>query len=409
MGNLKTAKLICVTNHENNNKFYNMRQLSSNEWEAEWGRVGVTSTKKVYFMRDWEKKYKEKIKKGYKDQTELFIVDGVKKDFVDISDTSVAAIVRDLQAFANRSVAANYTVTTDQVTQKQVKEAQKILDALTQAVKKGRSTKLFNDELLELWMTVPRKIKNTREEILQFGTFNNKDKIDFAEKMLAEEQATLDVMRGQVKVATAQRGQKDDSPDLTILDAIGLTMAPVTAGDIKIINTQLGKFSNKFVCAWQVANERTRGQFDGFLNKVNNKHQKLLWHGSRNENWWSILDSGLVLRPANAVITGKFLGYGTYFANKARKSYGYTSASGSYWARGNSSRCFMSLYDVFIGNPLITNKHESWMYKLNWDRLRKEGDYDSVYFKGGADLINDEIVVYREEQTTIKYLVELSS
>ena len=67
------------------------------------------------------------------------------------------------------------------------------------------------------------------------------------------------------------------------------------------------------------------------------KNKKLLWHGSRNENWMSIISNGLILNP-NAVITGKMFGQGIYFAPKSRKSFGYTSYDGSYWARGNSKR-----------------------------------------------------------------------
>ena len=402
---LQTRKLIMVT-ADNNNKFYDMEQLNDQEWKATWGRVGVTSTSKVYSMREWSKKYSEKVKKGYKDQTELFIVDTKKKDFAGISDSSIATIVSDLQAFANKSVQANYTVTTDQVTQKQVDAAQIIIDDLTQLVKKGASTKNFNDNLLQLWMTVPRRISNTREAILQFGTFNTNDKVSFADKMLAEEQATLDVMRGQVKVAAAQKGQ-DSGPDLTILDAMGLEMSPVTQGDVKIIKAQLGEISNKFVRAWQVGNKRTKEKFDQFLGNAANKRQELFWHGSRNENWWSILDSGLVLRPANAVITGKMFGYGIYFADKARKSYGYTSARGSYWARGSSNRCFMCLFDVHLGNPLHILHHSSWCYDLTEPKLKKRGNYDSVFAEGGADLRNNEYIVYNDAECTVKYLVEL--
>ena len=119
------------------------------------------------------------------------------------------------------------------------------------------------------------------------------------------------------------------------------------------------------------------------------------------------MDSGLVLRPANAVITGKMFGYGLYFADKAKKSYGYTSGRGSYWARGSSNRAFMTLYDVHLGNSLKIKHHESWCYDLTESKLKARGDYDSLFALGGADLRNNEYIVYNQSQCTARFFVEL--
>jgi len=401
----KTKKLVCVT-LDNNNKYYDMQQLNSSEWEATWGRVGVTSSKKIYSMNEWESKYREKLKKGYKDQTELFVVASNKRDFIGIKDSSIALIVRDLQSFANKSVAANYTVTTDQVTQKQIDTAQLILNELSSLVKNDSSTSRFNDCLIKLWTTVPRRIANTREAVLQFGTFNSPDKFDFTNKLLVEEQSSLDIMRGQVNVSNVQKNQ-DDSSDLNILDAMGIKFSLADDDDVKVIKSKLGEIKDKFTSAWKIVNNRTQEKFNNFVSTVSNKKTELFWHGSRNENWWSIIDSGLMIRPSSAVYTGSMYGDGIYGASLSRKSYGYTSAKGSYWAKGSSSRCFMSLFDFHVGNQLLIHKHSSWCYDLNWNVLRKKGDFHSAYGVKGADLRNDEFIVYKPDQVTIKYLVEL--
>lgn len=135
---------------------------------------------------------------------------------------------------------------------------------------------------------------------------------------------------------------------------------------------------------------------------------KLLWHGSRNENWWSIINTGLVLRPTNAVITGKMFGFGIYYAPKARKSLGYTSLSGSYWARGNSNSAFMALMDVAYGKPYDVHSFDSKYYDFNYERLQKTcPGANCLHAHAGSMLRNDEIIVYKEDQCTIKYLVEL--
>ena len=138
------------------------------------------------------------------------------------------------------------------------------------------------------------------------------------------------------------------------------------------------------------------------------KDIKLLWHGTRSENVWNILKTGLVLRPTNAVITGKMFGYGIYFAPKARKSIGYTSLSGSYWARGNGSSGFMILHECAYGTPYDVHSFDSKYYNFNWDTLQKAcPGATCLHAHAGQMLRNDEIIVYKEEQLTARYLVEI--
>ena len=107
-------------------------------------------------------------------------------------------------------------------------------------------------------------------------------------------------------------------------------------------------------------------------------------------------------------------GYGTYFADKAKKSIGYSSFRGSYWASGNQDVAYLALYNVHLGNWFHVlgrncqySRHQSWMTSLDYKKLRSYGDYDSLFAEGGADLMNNEYTVYEENQSTISYLVEI--
>ena len=167
--------------------------------------------------------------------------------------------------------------------------------------------------------------------------------------------------------------------------------------------------ADKFKKAWRVTNVKTQKRFDQFVVDNDIKDTKLLFHGSRSENFWSIIKNGLVLRPTNAVITGKMFGYGCYYAPKCAKSIGYTSLSGSYWARGGNNTAYMALFDVAYGTPYDVYNFDSKYYNLNYEKLQQ--------FKPGANCLhahadkgmlrNDEIVVYKEDQMTIKYLIEI--
>jgi poly [ADP-ribose] polymerase len=101
-------------------------------------------------------------------------------------------------------------------------------------------------------------------------------------------------------------------------------------------------------------------------------------------------------------------GHGIYFAPKAQKSLGYTSLSGSYWAGGNSNSAFMSLYDVAYGKPYNVHSFDNRYHSFNYEKLQSHSNgANCLHAHSGNMLRNDEIIVYKEEQTTIKYLVEL--
>jgi poly [ADP-ribose] polymerase len=144
------------------------------------------------------------------------------------------------------------------------------------------------------------------------------------------------------------------------------------------------------------------------LEKALDKKKRLYFHGSRNENWFNILQTGLLIRPSGAVHTGSMFGDGIYFADKAQKSIGYTSLNGSYWARGGDNKAFLALFDVHLGKQKEILHHDSSCYSLSDKVLKKDG-YDSVFAKGGADLRNNEFIVYNSAQCTVSHLIEIGN
>ena len=401
--------LVMVTSH-NNNKYYKMIP-EGDSFRVEFGRVGGGSQVSSYHKSLWDKKYNEKVRKGYVDRTSL-MEDLIKKQkpkkqtpdgYRAIENKVIAEIVERLQAMAKKAVAENYTVTSDKVTMAMVNEAQSCLAHIVDlANHEDADVKEFNDCLLELFSIIPRKMS----DVSSFMAYKPED---FG-RIIEHEQDLLDVMKGQVYVPPVEEEEQDEAAEegeKTILEERGLVFEEVTDEDVIKIKSCLGSCEGKFHRAWRVRNITTQKEFDQYVGKENIK-TKLLWHGSRNENWWSIINSGLVLKPTNAVITGKMFGYGIYFATKAQKSLGYTSLSGSYWARGSSSSAFMGLYEVAYGKPYDVHSFDSKYYSLTYDKLQEAcPGAHCVHAHEGQMLRNDEIIVYQECQTTIKYLVEL--
>lgn len=407
---LKKVFLIKIEPNNNNNKFYNMSELGDGNFKAEYGRVGNNPAVEIYPMSKWDKKYKEKLseRKGYKDKTYLFESELPASDSAPqvataskITDKKVESLIIDLQKYASVSVAKDYIISSEKVTQKMIDEAQVIINGISAELKLKQATAPINKMLIDLFQVIPRKMKDVKSHILS-GDYI--DDLPAVQKLIALEQETLDVMNGQV-LLNSKSNQTTDHKN--ILDIFGLKIEPASDKDIARIKKMMGSRHYQFRNAFAVINEKTQKRFDNHHTSAKNKKSELFWHGSRNENWWNIINTGLVLRPTNAVITGKMYGHGIYFANLYKKSLGYTSLDGSYWSSGRSNKAYLSLLDVHVGNQLVIKNHDYWCKSLDYKGLKQKGDYDSVYAPGGYDLINDEFIVYQEQQTTTKFLVEV--
>jgi poly [ADP-ribose] polymerase len=329
-----------VADGQNANKYYDMVP-QGDRFEVKFGRVGSSCQTSTYPISQWNSKYNEKIHKGYIDRTSLVAetIAVTKSEYAPIKNASISAFVDRLRTLARQAIDDNYTISSSKVTNAMVQEAQNVLSSLVLI----EDITAFNKLLIELFGVIPRKMGNVKSLMA-------KDRVEFG-RIIEREQDLLDVMKGQVVQPVAIVQTEEDSPDQTILEACGLQITEANELDEKVVRAALGGSSEKFKRAWCLRNNGTQINFDKFQEENGNVQTELLWHGSRNENWWSIIRTGLVLKPTNAVITGKMFGYGIYFAPSARKSIGYTSLEGSYWARGGSPFGFMGLYDVAYGTP----------------------------------------------------------
>ena len=393
--------LIMVTS-ENNNKFYNMIP-HGDSWTAEYGRVGASCQKRTYSIREWDKKYREKIAKGYKDVTDIS-QDLIEEDtstentYKPISNESVRKIIDRLQQIAKKTISANYTVSSNKVTQAMVDTAQDLLNNL---VGFNGTVDEFNKKLIEIFNTIPRKMKQVSDYLVTSS-------VEFDE-VIQREADLLDVMRGQVVVRnTSVVKNIEDNKDITILEELGREMDDTTNDEDSMIKKLMDESAHRFRKAWKVKNIETQNNFDEYIknNNLKEKDIKLLFHGSRNENWMSIISTGLKIRPTNAIYTGSMFGDGIYFAPKCAKSIGYTSSG--YWTRGNESVCYMALFDVAYGKPHVVYSHDSACYSLNYDKIKNKG-CNCLHAKADKGMLrNDEIVFYNTNQVTIKYLIEIS-
>lgn len=399
---VRQVQLIMVTEN-NNNKFYNMIE-EGDHIRIEYGRVGAAVRTCTKPLSKWDSIYREKTGKGYKDITSL--KSEVKiQGYKEIENPSVKYIIDLLISRAKQQIANNYRVSYTEVSQKQIEEAQSIIDKLaiiSSSTAIHTWTDQFNHLLLQLYTVIPRRMAHVQDYLM-------KDKYiiyDDYKKKIAEEQELLDTMATQVQ---QNKVLEEGDSNQTILEASGINLVVASDTDLEIIKAKLGNNVSQFSKAWRVDNLRTLKDYQESYESVDvlSRKNDLFWHGSRTENWWSIMSNGLMIRPSNAVYTGSMFGDGLYFASKAQKSIGYTSLSNSYWSHGRDNKAYLALYDVRVGKQYDIYSHNSDCYSLNKKKINDKG-FDSVYAHAGNSLRNDEFIIYNPAQCTIRYLVEIT-
>ena len=222
--------LVCVTG-VNNNKYYDMRQLNDDTFEAVYGRIGVTANKAIYPISRWKSILNQKLRKGYEDMTDLAVVTETTtvEKYKPIEDADIAALVEFLRQQARDTIQKNYTIGSEKVSQAMVDTAQGILNDLAGNQPTIRS---FNDKLLELFTVIPRRMEYVPDYLAS-------TKNEF-EKIIHREQELLDVMAGQVSDNEAVTNEVGDE-SMTVLEAFGLEISPADEKDVEIIKKELGK------------------------------------------------------------------------------------------------------------------------------------------------------------------------
>jgi hypothetical protein len=134
-----------------------------------------------------------------------------------------------------------------------------------------------------------------------------------------------------------------------------------------------------------------------------------LFHGTRTVNVSGILRTGLKLpkQLVGVAITGAMWGPGIYWADDWRKSDGYTSRDGTYWASGaggiSGRGAFMFVANVALGNPYVATGYGGGYTKA------PQGKHCVAALGGHSGVQNNEWVVYNAAQNNLCYLVEYNT
>lgn len=385
------AYLLKLEANQNHNRYYRMIQ-NGDHFKIEMGRIGAKPVCMIRPMSLWEMTYQKKIKEGYKDRSEFCTVNTENSQYKPIANQKVSELMDYLQQEANQILEKAYTISWEEVNEHMLQEVQNLINQI------GASVDGCNHVLLKLFVVIPRKMQNV--EMMLAHSYKEIPDI------IQREQDLLDVLR--FKCQQNCKKKKTEVPSETILDALGLVIRECNTGENQQILNHLGKESQKyFHQAFRVQNLKTEKIFYEWMerNGYTKNDIHYYFHGSKNQNYLGLLSQGPLLNP-DAPITGKMFGRGIYLAPRAKKSINYTDIRGSFWAKGKKERAYMAVYKTAFRNAKDIYE---WTPSMGNYLASNIAPYDAIFAHKGSSLINDEIVIYREDQLTIQYLIELKS
>lgn len=355
-------------------------------------------------ISEWDNFYLEKIKRGWlltktqKMEKKKISQSGISFNggmYRQTGNFSVDAIITKLLSYVTAVIENNYSASIEDISDEMLDYGATILATLSKDYK-NMSIAEFNNKLKTLYAAIPRRMDSLSRHLA-------KRKAEFAE-IIDKEQELYDIVKSRVRQNAALT---KTNIMLTVPEAFNLEWRPVTDKEEIEIKKLMGENAGQYRKAWKITNRNTEKAFNEYCEKEKLSEKSginHLFHGSRSENFWSIITNGLTINPSSVITNGKMFGLGTYFANKAKKSMGYTSKSGSYWVSGQEAVGYLGIFKVATGKHYDVYNAET---DLTWTKLQSRcPGAHCTWAHAGQSLRNDEIIVYQDRQSTIEYFVE---
>lgn len=320
---------------------------------------------------------------------------------------------------ASHAIGEAFTFKVTELTKEQIAAGREILAYLYENVEKI-SIKEFNEKLCNYYAVIPRRMRRVADHITHGKDSRGRALSD--EKALEERQEILEKESGRFDMLLQMLSDEELVDNRkTFTETYGLDVREVTKDEEVYIRKKMGNRSGQYIRAWKVSNKKTEALFDKFCkdHDLSDENHGIahLFHGSPGANWLSIMCGGWSCYPKNIFtgaqprICGKAYGIGIYTAKDAIKSMGYADTISAKWNTGNASVGYMAIAKVAVGKPKTQyNGHLGCDSGFNWEKLKKVCK-DALCTWAEAKCSGfcmDEIIVYRDEQITIEYLVEFA-
>lgn len=421
---IKEARLIMTDVGENNNKFYYLYLYDDDSIKSINGRVGVTSVEndlpKLKGISDFDKQLRSKIKKGYSELKTVStnVTGSVNNTTNDVKNSDLHSIAKSqlikssnptLERLIKRFVDANvHKITSNtQITynsstglfstplgiveKSSLDDARCLLSEITPLINNKefgqKSDTLLSKYLRLIPQDMGMKRFNTQSVIPDNAALQKQ--LDLINSLESSYQA--------LQSATPVNIPKSDKP-LEEIFKVDL--------DILTDNSERSRLERNYeqskksmhnynhIKVREIFKIKIYDMDVAFNNSLGNIEET--YHGTSQANCLSILKCGLKMSPpSTAVIAGALFGTGIYGAKSASKSLGYSLGRWSQGGVGDAAWLFVCSFAM--GKTYETNAYGCSM----------PSGYDSIWAKASSNgLHNDELIVRRNNQVTVKYLLE---
>lgn len=415
---IKEVKLIKTEVSANNNKWWIGQLFDDGTVKASWGRVGNTGESGEWQGGDdyLQKKFREKLKKGYTELKTIGAVTSAQGSGAPVKDHDLHTIARSqlikasnptLERLITRFVQANvhkitsntqitYNSTTGLfatplgiVTMDGLVKARDLLAKMAPLIR-GKKFGTEADRLLSLYLRlIPQS--------LGMGRFNTQSVIP-DDNAIQKQNDLIDSLESSYQATQTAAPTPDGQTAKPVEQVFKVDLDVLTDRSERNRLEMYFEKSKKRMHGYD--NVRVNEIFKVNIHEMTNGYEnqttphKEVFHGTSQANCLSILKSGLkVSPPSTAAIAGKMFGNGIYGAINSTKSLGYTYGRWGQGGVGDSGWLFIC--DFAMGK----------IYETQYSCGKPSG-YDSVWAKAGSSLNNDELIVYRNRQVKIKYLLE---
>jgi len=284
----------------------------------------------------------------------------------------------------------------------QIEKGESILAELYKLCQQ-KAGKKRDEELMrltgEFYSAIPHRIGRTRSAVEQ-AIINTLE-------ALYQKQETLQLMKDMLNVNGEAGSVLFDATVDKEYEALGCRIECLEPASPQfrelaeyVVKSQV---KSKTIKVKNIFTLRRTGEWDDFTQGIGN--QKLLFHGSRIQNWVGILSRGILL-PKIVVSMGVkrtdagWLGNGIYFGDAACTSVYYTTP-------GRQQTRFLAIARVALGK--VKEYH-----KITYGLAEPPAGFDSCHGvraqRGVAsEFADDEWVIYRTQQQRLEYLVEFAA
>jgi poly [ADP-ribose] polymerase len=282
----------------------------------------------------------------------------------------------------------------------QIEKGEEILSQLYDLFQKKKKDRSAMEELSgEFYTTIPHRIGRSRQAVA--------NAVIDSLPMFEEKQQTLQLMKDMLQVNGETGNVLFNAQIDQEYEALKCALEPIDKKDPQyreleeyVIKSQVKSRTVKVHNLFKV---KRHDEWDTFTTHIPN--QRLLFHGSRIQNWVGILSRGILL-PKIVVSMGVnrtdagWLGNGIYFGDAACTSAFYTTP-------GKKKTRFMAIARVSLGKMKDFTE-------ITYGLTSPPKGHDSCHGVRCTDKIDsefddDEYVIYTTAQQRLEYLVEMTA